>query len=56
MQREADGGVTLVHRFGATRVAGTPQLAAVLEALAAAAWTDDEIVALAAAATPPDDA
>ena len=55
MQREADGGVTLVHRFGATRVAGTPQLAAVLEALAAAAWSDDEIVALAAAATPPDD-
>ena len=54
MQREADGGVSLVHRFGATRVTGTPQLAPVLEALAAAAWSDDEIVALAAAATPPD--
>ena len=54
-QREADGGVSLMHRFGATQVIGTPQLAAVLEALVAAAWSDDEIVALAAAATPPDD-
>jgi SagB-type dehydrogenase family enzyme len=55
MERDADGGLTLVHRFGATRVSGAPQLAPVLEALAAAAWSDDEIVALAAAATPPDD-